>query len=219
VRTTDDRLDRDIADALRALDDPIAPVDVDVVIRRARASSGRRRWRIAAGGALALAAATAAAAMPGSPIRRWLVADSPAPAVAAAPSIAPPHAPEAATSDRRGVAIIPGDSAEIAFDVWQPSGEMAIRVSDGTELRVRAVAGVEGGDGAPGFVVRPGGVRVHNDGSRTSFELSVPASARHVRITVDGTPVFERDGDQVVLGGAAGADGAIRVSLRRGDRR
>ena len=174
--------DREIADALAVLDRPTAAVNADAIIRRARRGGGR--WRLAVAGS-ALLAATAAAAMPGSPVRRWLFEESDRP-VAAPEVVAPVAAAAEQSAAERGVAMVPGDSAEVVFDARQESGEIAIRIVAGRELRVRAIGG------SAGFVVRPGGVRVRNDGSRASYELLVPAAVGRVRVTVAGRELFAR---------------------------
>jgi hypothetical protein len=173
--------DREIAGALAVLDRPSAAVNADAIVRRAR--RGRGRWRLAVAGS-ALLAATAAAAMPGSPVRRWLFEESDRPV--AAPEVVAPVIAEEQSAAERGVAMVPGDSADVVFDARQESGEIAIRIVAGRELRVRAIGG------SAGFVVRPGGVRVRNDGSRASYELLVPAALGRMRVTVAGRELFAR---------------------------
>jgi len=186
--------DGEIAGALAVLDRPIAAVDADTIVRRARRGGGR--WRLAVAGS-ALLAATAAAAMPGSPVRRWLFEERDRP-VAAPEMVAPVVAAPEQSAAERGVAIVPGDSAEVVFDARQESGEIAIRIVAGRELRVRATGG------SAGFVVRPGGVRVRNEGSRASYELLVPAAVGRVRVIVAGRELFARRAgdaaDSVTLG-------------------
>src|SRR5687767_10065174 len=101
--------DREIAGALAVLDRPIAAVNADTIVRRARRGGGR--WRLAVAGS-ALLAATAAAAMPGSPVRRWLFEESERP-VAAAEVAAPVVASAEQSAAERGVAMVTGDSAEV----------------------------------------------------------------------------------------------------------
>ena len=177
------KADREIAGALAVLDSPIAAVDSTAIVRRAR--RGGARWRLAITGG-ALFAATAAAAMPGSPVRRWLFEESEPRATVPAPTAAPTATTEPSSASERGVAIVPSDSAEVAFDAWQDAGEIAIRIVPERELRVRALGGTAD------FVVRPNGVRVRNAGSRASYELLVPATVAHVRVSVAGRQVFAR---------------------------
>ena len=180
------REDREIAGALAVLDHPVERVDVGTIEHRARRGA-QMRWRMAIAGA-AMFAATAAAAMPGSPVRRWLVTSLSSDDVVAPVATTPPSAVAAEAGDVRGVSIVVGDSADVVFDAWQGAGEIAIRVTEERELRVRAR------DGSAEFVVRPGGVRVRNDGSRARYEIDVPRAAASVRVIVAGRTVFARRG-------------------------
>ncbi|MFL5519133.1 MAG: zf-HC2 domain-containing protein, partial [Gemmatimonadales bacterium] len=114
------------------------------VLPEAIMSRGRRRaggWgRLAAGIVLALAAAGAAYAAPGSPVpgvlRRmaeW-VGGSSRPPIRAAP-------PVATRGGQAGIAVAPGDRLTIAFAVEQPGGAATVSLTDGSDVTVRALGG------------------------------------------------------------------------------
>jgi hypothetical protein len=213
VQPTDDLLDRDLADALHALDYPIERVSADVIIQRARARAVQRRWRFAAA-AVVMLAASMAAALPGSPVRRWIsqaLRDTPAPA---SPRTQPTSAqvPDR-VAEMRGVVTAIGRAAEVAFTDWQIAGEVAIRFIPESELRIRSSESPER------YLVRPEGIRVRNPGSRASYELDVADRAEDVRVVANGRTIFERQGRRIVRGPSPRADGTYVVSLRTEDHR
>lgn len=213
MQPTDDLLDRELADALHALDEPVERVSADVIIQRARARAAQRRWRFAAA-AVVMLAASIAAALPGSPVRRWVsetLRDAPAPAEPQGqptPAQVPERGPE-----MRGVVTSIGTSAEVAFTDWQAAGEVAIRFIPEPELRIRST------ESPDRYLVRPDGIRVRNPGSSASYELDVADRAEDVRVVANGRTVFERRGGRIVQGPTPRADGAYVVSLRAEDNR
>ncbi len=201
----DEPLERDIVSALDALDYPIRPASAGQIIDRARARAAGRRWRFGAA-AVVMLAASAAAALPGSPLRRWIASraavegrETPRAGVTAAP--APPAA-------MNGVTTPAGDSVEVAFSVWQDSGSLVVRRIDEPEVRIRST------EFPAGYQVRPAGVLVDNSGSRASYEAHVSSRARLLRVTVSGRTVLELRGGRVLVGPAARGDGSYVISLR-----
>ncbi len=212
----DEPIDRDLASALDALDYPIRRVSADVIIQRARVRSAQRRWRIAAA-AVVMLAASVAAALPGSPVRRWVMSalrSAPAPETPAQPRAEPtPGEITERAPDMRGVVTSISSSAEVTFSDWQAAGEVVIRLIPASELRVRSAVS------PAGYQVRPDGIRVSNPGSRASYELDVADRAEVVRVLANGRTIFERRGGQVVRGPNPRPDGAYVVSLRAVDHR
>lgn len=213
MQPTDDLLDRDLADALQTLDYPVERVSADAIIQRARARAAQRRWRFAAA-AVVMLAASIAAALPGSPVRRWVseaLRDAPAPAEPQAqptPSKVPERVPE-----MRGVVTSIGSAAEVTFTDWQMAGDVAIRFIPEPELRIRSTESPER------YLVRPEGIRVRNPDSRASYDLDVADRAEDVRVVANGHTIFERQGGRIVRGPSPRADGAYVVSLRAEDYR
>lgn len=179
--------ERALADMLRALDTPAPPVDAATVIRRVhRRRAMRRRLWVAAATALVT---TGAFALPG-PLRRAL---GPRPRATAPPpaAVARPTPDSLGAGDRAGrvsgVAIVPGDSAVIRFDVPQRAGMLRVLVAPGNELVLRATD-VAGAPAA--FSVGATTVRVRNQDAGGSYELAVPASTATVRVLVGDREAF-----------------------------
>lgn len=211
VQPTDDLLDRDLADALHALDAPVERVSADVIIQQARARAAQRRWRFAAA-AVVMLAASAAAALPGSPVRSWVESVLRGAAGADAPHTLKPDlgTPAVPTTppDSRGVAIFIADSAEVAFTGSQDTGEVVIRFIDAAELRIRSA------DSLAGYQVRRSGILINNVGSHASHVVDVSDRASYVRVLANGRTIFERRGRQVVVGPSPRGDGSYVVTLR-----
>ena len=99
-----------IAVGVARLDHALPTVDPNGIIRRVE-SNRIRRYRLAASVALFLGVATAAAALPGSPVRSWLgLQPKHEPAVPPAVSPTPPPPPAA------GIAVAPGQSLTIVLE-------------------------------------------------------------------------------------------------------
>lgn len=210
---TDDPLDRDLASALDALDYPVRRVSADAIIQRARARAAQRRWRFAAA-AVVMLAASMAAALPGSPVRRWVESTLRGTAAPSAPRVAPTPAEVSERGpEMRGVVTSIGASAEVTFTDWQEAGEVAIRFIANAELRIRSNESPER------YLVRPEGIRVRNPGSRASYELDVADRAEDVRVVASGQTIFERRGGRIVRGPSLRVDGTYVVSLRAADHR
>ena len=215
MNPTEEPLDRDIVQALDALTYPVRPVSADAIIARARARAAQRRVRFAAA-AVVMLAASVAAALPGSPVRRWIVQAfrGESAQTEQRPSATPPVALQTAPSpDLRGIATAIGASAEVAFRAWQETGAVVIRFIPDAELRLRA------SDSTAAFLVRQAGVTVNNGASRASYELELWSETRNVRVLVNGRAVFERREGEITAGPTARADGSYVVSLRAPDTR
>jgi hypothetical protein len=177
---------------LRLVDHPPPVVGAEAVAASARAHDGGwGRW--AAGLLLALTAAGAAYAAPGSPLRGWtraaleLVRDDREPE----PPQAPATAPEMA-----GLAIAPGDTLTILFKSAQPQARARVSLGEGAEVRVRAPSGAATfGSDAERLVI-------DNRDSIATFEIEIPRDAPRVEIRVAGTRIFLKDGSRVMAQGA-----------------
>lgn len=190
-----------IDDALRVLDHALPRLGVDVVIARAQSRSRTARSLLAAGVA-ALLLASAAVAVPGSPVRRWLDrlaagGDSPSAAV-------PSAAPEAESG---GVQVVPGDVFELAFVAHQDSGVIWIALAAVEAVEVRAIGR------SVAFDVGPRGVNVDNRGGTASYDIVIPETAALVRVSVAGEVVFATDRQRIDTRAPRDDRGRFVVSL------
>jgi Putative zinc-finger len=193
---------------LSRLDHPTPAVHVAAVMK------GRRgvpwvRW--AAGILLAIGAAGAAYAAPGSPLRRlvdrvavWLAGDQPR-----APG-RPLRQP--GDSVTRGIAISPGRQFTIAIAPAQRDGVVIASITEGAEIVVRALGG------AATFTSDVDRLSVDNTGASVRFEIEIPARAPHVEIWVGGRRVFAKDESRVLTDGWREADGRYLVPFWSGPR-
>jgi hypothetical protein len=200
---------REIADALALLDEPMPPVDRAAVIRIA--TRGRsHRWRTVTVGAALIATAAVAAAMPGSPVRRWLAAranDNAAEPRSRGGSASPVTAIVAEAP--RTIAVPASESVEVVFATWQEGGALTIRPTTGTDARL------ETRDPAAEFAISRNTIRVSNSPRSADYELLVPAAVTRLRVTIDGEVVLERRSGRHVAGPAADASGVVAIALAR----
>ncbi len=215
MHNADEPLDRDVVNALGALDYPVRDVSAESIIQEARSRTRQRRVRLAAA-AVVMLSAIGVAAMPGSPVRRWLV--SAFRSVTSKPSEPPPRTPtrdSAASqpSDMRGVSTEIGTIGAILFSHAQDTGEIVLRLIPESELRVRA------SDFLGGFSVQAGNLSVQNPGSRASYNVDVSERAVEIQVIVGGRTVFRRQNGVVVLGPQPRSDGAYVLSLRESGKR
>lgn len=177
---------------LLLVDHPAPRVTAEAVA--AAATPAGRSWgRWAAGVLLALTAAGAAYALPGSPLREWVREWSAW--VERAPEPASPLTPELA-----GIAIEPGSSLTILFTTVQPEGQVRVSLAAGDAVRVRAPTG------AARFTSNAGRLVIDNSGSPATFEVEIPRGAARVEIAVAGDRIFLKEGARVTAegGGEAG---------------
>lgn len=145
-----------------------------------------------------LAAGGASAALPGGAVRRFFVglwhqttrlftnrpARTPAATTARAPSAAPAPAPPA------GVSVLPQDGLVriVVHDAAQGL-RVRVRLVDTDRASVEAV----GGATVAHFQTGPGRIEVSGGGAG-DLRIGLPRAAQHATITVDGRPVFSKDG-------------------------
>lgn len=212
--TCRDRVDRaareeaDVFALLGAVDHPVPAIAVGAVERRARAPDTRRlQW--AAGIVLALGIAGAAYAAPGSPLPRWVSVLSGW--MRAGPQLTePPSSPSPLqASGIAGVAITPGQRLVIAFTSSQSEGHAHVRLTDSTEVVVRAPSG------AATFSSDADRLVIDNRGRTGTFELQIPRTAPRVEILVDGTRRFLKEGGRITANEVRGAPGVYAIPLSR----
>lgn len=166
------------------------------------AASTRRALVRAAMLVLGLAAA-ASAAIPGSPIRDWLmdtwqrVAGDDTVAVPTAPAMDPavaPAAPATASAERMaGISILPRDG-EIRIVLESPahSSPIYVRLIDGSTASVFT----NGDPGAASFRTAPGRITVANAGPE-GVRVDLPRGAAAALLTVDGHAFAVKDADSL----------------------
>ena len=187
MRVDDEQDGHDIDAMLRHLDHPVPPVTAEGVIARARASEGRRRLRWAAGIVLAVGAAGAAWAIPGSPLRGWVAAltaktsHEPSPIEQAPPRVEPKPV-------LAGIAVDPGTRLVIEFVEHQHVGQIRITLTSGGQVEIRAP------NGAARYTSEPGRLLVDNRGSSAAFEVNIPRTAAMVEVMVAKSRRFLKRG-------------------------
>lgn len=178
-------VDDEIAGSLAVLDHDVPSLSADTIIARANGRSAWARRAIAAGIAALVVAGSAAAAAPGSPVRRYverLFAGGPPPAPAPVPP--QPAAPS-------GVAFVPEGAVEVDFVASQPSGEIRITLGDSPTFRITHRGG------SAGYSLTAAGVSVDNAASGASYDIALPRGLERSRIQVGGRVVFATVGSRV----------------------
>lgn len=175
--------DQEIERLFSLVDHPLPEISVEGVIYRAH-RRGRRTYIAAAAGIVLFVLAAAASAMPGSPLRSWLVG-----LVGEGRETPAQGGQGPATGAPGGISVIPTGEFELVFEAVQEVGVLRITLTDQSELAVRAI-----GEG-PSYSLAPEHVRVENAGSTADYEITLPRSAGHVRIRVaDAVVLVSRDG-------------------------
>ncbi len=185
----DEYLERAVDDALRRLDHHRPDISADAVMRRA-ATRRRRGPRLAIAALVTVAGATAALAMPGSPVTRWIrgaIRGEQAPR-AAAPAPVPQPALRAHAS---AISVVPGADFALEFESSQAAGAIRLRFGPQPDLSVQAE------DGDPQYAVQPRGLTVRNRGLVASYLVTVPNAMRRLRIRVGGATVLDRIGGRM----------------------
>lgn len=167
-----EEMERDLL--LRALDFPVPPISAAII--RTRASARRRLARAAASIGVLTTLATAAAAMPGSPVRTWLE------------KVLAPAPPQPAPAARRPAEGAAADGVEVAAEGAlvielrrsQAAGQFRIAVTDRATVTARAV----GGD--VGYRVGPGRVTLDNRVPATRYDITLPRTLANVTVLVGG---------------------------------
>jgi hypothetical protein len=175
--------DAEIGRLLGALHRPVPRLPVPA--GRARAS--RRRSAALAASLALLVAGAAAAAVPGTPLNRWLRSrlDGAPPT---APRAAPPASasiPPSPTQAASGVELPTSRSLVVAFAAPEAHGVVSIARTVRPDAALRAY----GGDVA--YQVGGGRISVNNRRAAGRYALEVPAGLGQLTVTVAGRVVFD----------------------------
>lgn len=177
-----------IRERLGLLDHVLPPITARIVV--ARAGRSWRGWqRLAAGIILALAAAGAAYAAPGSPlpglIRRLVHGPVPASSPREIPSL-----PDTLVS-QAGIAVAPGDRLTIEFASPEPGDTAVVSLSDDSEVTIR-VSG-----GKTSFASESNRLIVKQSGAPARFEIRVPRAAPVVELKVGERSILTKRSSKV----------------------
>lgn len=164
---------------LRALD--VSPPVIQVGLIRRRARVRRNRVRIAASIGTLITVASAAAAIPGSPVRHWLQRRSaPAPAASGIP-LPKPDLPA------DGVQVSVTGSLVIMLGTPQHAGQIRI-VRTGL-----AIATVRATGGDVGYRVGSGRINLDNRLPAERFDITIPRSLERFALLVGGRVLLRID--------------------------
>ncbi len=168
------REEADRALLLRTLDFPVPPISAAII--RTRAQARRRLIRAAASIGVLTTLVSAAAAMPGSPVRTWLEK-----VLAPAPSQPAPAAPGPAEGPAAdGVEVAAEGALVIELRHPQAAGQFQIAATDRATATARAI----GGD--VGYRVGPGRVTLDNRTPAARYEITIPRTLANVTVLVGG---------------------------------
>ena len=173
---------------LRRLDHPTPALNAEVLAAKARAA--RHTWGSwAAAVLLFLGIAGAAAALPGSPVRRWIQTAAARIGGAERPVSSEPRG---STEQAAGIAAVPGREFVVSFNSPEQGSHARVSLTDGAEVVVRAPSG------AASFTSDAERLVVDNHGSGATYEIEIPRTAPHVEIRVGGNRIFLKEGSRVV---------------------
>jgi hypothetical protein len=204
-----------VGEILHTADHPMPSVSVDQVIARATAPS-TAPWRpaLAAGFALLILGGAAAAAVPGSFVRRFAEhMFTSAPFSTTRPASrrnAPSGAQQTAAS---GIAFVPSRDVEILFRDAQSTGEVRITLRDSDMVRV-AHSG-----GSAAYTLTDAGVMVENVGSSASYAIVLPRGETRAVIRVGNRAVFTKRNAHVSTTAAQDSSGVYVLDFTHLSRR
>ena len=122
-------------------------------------------------------------------------------------SPAPARVVPVPTPNAAGIAVAPGRSLTVVFTSAQTAGSARVRLSDGSDVVVRAPAG------SATFTSAGERLVIDNPRSTAGFEIEIPRAAPRVEIRVAGGRVFLKDGARITAANSAAADSVYVVSL------
>ncbi|MEX2472860.1 MAG: hypothetical protein WEA34_11805 [Gemmatimonadota bacterium] len=187
-----------ITEALASLDDPVVELEEARASIRARLDRASERtlrgggwWMPAHMGraaAVLLIAAGAVSALPGSPVRQWIVGDDTTPATDPGVRVAPEQEAQSA-----GVTVpVANAGIRVLVSSLGPLDRLEVVWVDGQSARVDAPPGSR-------FSYAEGRVEALVAGGPVRIEL--PRSGASVTVEVDGMPYLTRTGDVVEVTG------------------
>lgn len=169
---------------LELLGGPIPSPGAELLMAgRARGLARRLSTRAAAGVALLLFAA-GAAAMPHSPVRAWIED-----LLRTTTSASPIEAESAAEGERTGVGILPSGPVEILLPEGTDRGRLIVELTAGPELRLGST------DAGMRFRVTGLTIAVSTSADSMQLTLRVPWTLGHLAVRVGDIDILTRQGD------------------------
>jgi hypothetical protein len=190
---------------LRGLDHPVPRVNPRTLLpSRRRAARGYQR--LAAGIVLAVVAAGAAYALPGSPLPG--VVQRIVELVRGTPGHPAPTAitPQADAGFQAGIAVDPGSRLTILFPA-QSGASAVVSLADGGDVMVRALDGATFTSDVDRLLIE------HRAVPAPRYEIQIPRSAPLVEIQVGGRRVLLQRSGRIITGVTPDAQGRYRLSL------
>lgn len=189
---------------LSLVDAPVSRPSVDAHGLAIRARRLVAPWlRRAAAAVLALAAAGAAYAIPGSPVPAWV--DRVVAWVGATSSGEAP--PGGGGGDPSGIAVVPGPRFTIVFAVEQARGGVTVWLTGGAEIVARRLGG------PATFTTDVDRLTVENAGATADYEIELPRGAPWVEIRVGARRVLLKEGLRIATEAPEDARGRFLVPL------
>jgi hypothetical protein len=190
---------------LRGLDHPVPMVKPETLgPPRRRATRGYQR--LAAGIFLALVAAGAAYALPGSPlpgvVHRIVELVRGTPRHQTPPAISP----QAGAGFQAGIAVDPGERLTILFPA-QSGAKAVVSLADGGDVMVRAIDGATFTSDVDRLLIE------HRAVPAPRYEIQIPRAAPWVEIQVGGRRVLLQQSGRIITGVAPDAQGRYRLVL------
>jgi hypothetical protein len=190
----------EIGELLGELDHPVPAHDLDAILG-SPGGRGLRRGTLVGTIGLVIAAAAAAATLPGSPIREWVQARPTAARSAAEPQVvaAPAEAPSS------GVSI--AAPAELVVTLLHPQSRGVVDVA----IRPAGPATVRSRGGAVSYQVGDGHITIDNRSPADAYEIQVPAALARLVILMGDRVLFRKAGDTIAP--TPGLDGGTRYRV------
>ena len=190
-----EREEVEVGGLLGRLDGPAPQVGVEPILRRAGAARRARMPRWAAGVVLVLGLTGVAYALPGSPLPRL------ARAIADWASGRGPESPAKenradSESSAAGIAVAPGQKLQIHFRSANAGGQVAVSLTSGTEVEIRAPRGPATYTSGEDQVI------VNDRGLTTTYEIGIPLTAPMVEIWAGDRMLFLKEGTRVTTPGS-----------------
>lgn len=200
---------------LSQLDHPAPVLAPERLMLNSARRSDARRMLLAAGMAALVLGGVAVAAVPDSPLHRYV---SRLLSGGGAKEVQQPSEPRKAeqqppvqSTERRpsGIAFVPGDELVITFKEPQAQGRIRVELHEDPMVRIHAV------DGMVSYALAEATASIDNRGSTASYDLSIPRGLREARIRVAKHTVFVKEGPRIIVPTAPDEDETYVISLNQ----
>jgi hypothetical protein len=192
----------EIGELLAELDHPVPAQDLDVILGPP-GGRGMRRGTLVGSIGLVVAAAAAAATLPGSPVRQWVQARPTEARAAAEPQVMTP--PLAAASSSVSIAA----PAELVVTLLRPQSHGVVDVTIGPD----GPATVRSRGGAVSYRVGDGHITIDNRAPADAYEIRVPAALANLVILMGDRVVFRKAGGAIAPTPGLDSGTRYRMSL------